>query len=174
LGLVLLGCSSGSPPPSGSTSPGASAAPTLAAEAECRPIDLFSPAGDRVDLTGTWQGDVLVHHVRQVDDCVWWIAYSTWPGTDTGELGTLAFRGQVASDFTLRGAWTPIVMVNSPQVYGLPERAGPEAFRIEFDEEGRVARLVNLNPGDDANLGRYPSELMLVGPLPVPVGPPQQ
>jgi hypothetical protein len=172
--LVLVGCSTASPSPSGSDSPGPSA--VAAPAADCRAIDLMSPSGERVDLTGTWQGGVMVHHVRQTGDCVSWIGYGTWPGTEFGEIGTLVFLGRLAPDFSVRGQFTWIVgLVNPNNAYGLPGQGRHLEFEVVFDDAGNATRLVrDAPPAVEPSGFEYYDELNYVGPLPEPVAPPQQ
>jgi hypothetical protein len=170
--LALVGCGAASPAPSGSVSasPSAGAAPAD----DCQAIDLVSPAGDRLDLTGTWQGGVMVHHIRQFNECVWWIAYSTWPGTELGDIGNLVFFGRLASDFTLSGRFMPIVMNDQADTYGLPGQGRSLVFQIVFDDTGRATTLVRDAPRQHEPPLQYFDELTFVGPLPEPAGPPQQ
>jgi hypothetical protein len=170
---VLVACqSSGAPAQSASVSPGPEG--TSVAAVDCEPIDLRTPTGDRVDLTGTWEGGVMVHHIRQEDECVWWIAYSTWPGTDLGEIGNLVFLGKLAPDFTLSGRFTPIVMSDQADIYGLPQQGRTLKFTVEFDEAGQPTRLVRDAPLQTDPPLQYFDELTFVGPLPEPADPPQQ
>jgi hypothetical protein len=172
--LVLVGCGAASPAPSGSVS--ASQPAGAAAADDCQPIDLVSPAGDRLDLTGTWQGGVMVHHIRQTGDCVSWIGYGTWPGTELGEIGTLVFLGRLAPDFSVRGQFTWIVgLVNPNNAYGLPGQGRHLVFEVVFDDAGNATRLVrDAPPALEPSDFEYYDELRRVGPLPLPVAPPQQ
>jgi hypothetical protein len=171
--MVVTGCQlDGSSAPVQSGGPSVSGTPVP--EATCRPIDLRTPAGEALDLTGTWQGGVMVHHVRQNGDCVWWIAYGTWPGTTLGETGTVVFAGRLASDFTLRGRFEHIVQLANPDVYGLPGSGRELAFSVVFDDAGNATTLERLGPVPVAPPMVYFDELLHVGPLPEPADPPQQ
>jgi hypothetical protein len=171
---LLVGCTT-SPSP-GSEGPSAAASPIIGSGSEdtCSPIDLRSPTGERIDLTGTWEGGLFVHHVRQVLDCVWWIGYARWPGTEPGELATLTFFGRLASDFTLSGNWTTIVRPSGPSAYYDGPQEGDVAFTIRFDRDtGRATILTRVGAG--TTNAEYPAdELSLVGPLPDSANPPQQ
>ncbi len=162
--------SSGSPVPTSGTG-------TAAA---CEPIRLTSPQGEPVDLTGTWDGGVFLHHVRQVGDCVSWIGYARWPGTEPGDLATITFFGRIAADFSVAGTWTTIVRPNAVDAYYPPSPDGPVRFLIEFDPElGTVSELV-LTGYDPGLISLefpipYPSQVLRwVGPLPESANPPQQ
>lgn len=171
--VVLVGCT-GSPLP-GSEEPSAAASIIAARSVDtCSPIDLRSPTGDRIDLTGTWEGGVFINHVRQVGDCVWWIGYGRWPGTEPGELATLTFFGHIDSDFTLSGSWATIVRPDAPGVYYSGPQEGDVAFTIGFDPEtGMATTLTRVGAGTTDS--QYSSdELRLVGPLPESANPPQQ
>ena len=173
LGLALAACSSGSSAP---TESGSSAPPSSgdAPVADCAPIELMSPQGERVDLTGTWEGGIFVHHVRQVGDCVWWIGYARWPGTELGELATLTFLGRLAPDFSLSGQWATIMgpVGAGPYYPGPPD--GRVAFLVEFDpESGTANTLTRIGAGTTDR--EYPTdELRRVGQLPASADPGQQ
>lgn len=172
--LVLAACNSGSAAPNEAGSGAAPDASNVVSGAECRPIDLRSPQGAQVDLTGTWSSDGFDHHVRQIGDCVWWIGYSRWPGTEPGELATLTFFGHLNTDLTLAGVWTSIVRPGFWEPYFDGEPEGSVAFEIEFDSEsGLAAELIRVG-GDGGGLTEtYPGDsLQLVGPLPPSANPP--
>lgn len=165
-------CVAGSSEPSAGAASPTEAAP--AADLDCGTLDLIGPTGRPVDLTGTWEGGVFLHHVRQVGDCVSWIGYGRWPGTELGELATLTFLGQLASDFTVSGGFTTIVRPENPVVYYPGPREGSLVFVIGFDPDtGLATTLTRVGAGvTDA---QYPTnELRLVGPLPESANPPQQ
>jgi hypothetical protein len=89
----------------------------------------------------------MVHHVRQTGDCVSWIGYGTWPGTELGEIGTLVFLGRLAPDFTVRGQFTWIVGLVSPSNgYGLPGQGRRLEFEVVFDDAGNPTRLFRDAP----------------------------
>lgn len=174
--LTLAGCTAESPHSTGSPLPTSG----TGAAAACELIQLISPQGDPVDLTGTWDGGVFLHHVRQVGDCVSWIGYARWPGTEPGELATITFFGRAAADFSVAGTWTTIVRPDAVDAYYPPSPDGPVRFLIEFDPElGTVSELVltGYDPGL-VSLGfpiPYPSQVLRwVGPLPESANPPQQ
>ena len=171
---TLVGCSA-SPSP-GSEGPSTFASPVIDAGSAdtCSPIDLRSPTGERIDLTGTWEGGIFVHHVRQVLDCVWWIGYARWPGTEPGELATLTFFGHVASDFTLSGTWTTIVRPSSPAAYYDGPQEGQVSFTIRLDPDTGMATALTRVGAGSTHAGYPADEMRLVGPLPDSANPPQQ
>lgn len=172
--MLLVGCTASAPP--GSEGPSAAGSNIIGSGSAdtCSPIDLRSPIGDRIDLTGTWEGSVFLNHVRQVGDCVWWIGYGRWPGTEPGELATLTFFGRLTSDFTLSGYWITIVRPDAPQVYYPGPPDGGVTFTIGFDPDTGVATTLTRVGAGRTDV-EYPSdELRLVGPLPESANPPQR
>ena len=137
-------------------------------------MQLVAPNAEAVDLTGTWEGGAFLHHVRQVGDCVWWIGYAQWPGTEPGELATLTFFGWLKPDFSVAGQFATIVRpsASGPYYPGPPD--GPVVFLIGFDpDSGSVAELTRVGAGQTE--AEYPTdELRLVGPLPESANPPTQ
>lgn len=157
--LVLAACTGGSTPIP-SASPGPAASTPVAAGAACAPIDLRSPSGARVDLTGTWRGGQNVVYVRQVGGCVWWISLSDFPGQELGAQVMVMFRGDLSSDFTLQGEWMSVVR---PPGISDP-RHGIVVFEVEF-ETGAGSETVVLHGTSQA--GPYQAvTLTYVGPLP--------
>jgi hypothetical protein len=170
---MISGCQDdGQPGPSASVGPDPSGPSGTAID--CQSIDLRTPAGEALDLTGTWEGGAMVHHVRQTGDCVWWIAYGTWPGLALGETGTLVFASRLASDFTVRGRFEHIVGLNNADAYGLPGPGRELRFSVVFDDAGNATTLERLGPVPVVPPMVYFDELRLVGSLPRPAAPPQQ
>jgi hypothetical protein len=102
--LVLAGCQlpTGSPTSEPTASAGASAA-----AAECPSIDLRTPQGTRIDLTGAWStgsaeaGDRVKYEIRQSGECLWGQAFSAYQGQEPGESFDMILVGTVRSDFTV-------------------------------------------------------------------------
>jgi len=119
IGMTAMGC--GSP----SVAPTPSAAPSGAMTTDvCRPIDLRTPSGERVDLTGSWSASVNspIFYVFQDADCVWIIG-PVGPAYDSRGPGTLwdftfVFDGHLRSDFTVLGRWATLNYVTGPGVSG--------------------------------------------------------
>ena len=156
-------------------SPGAAssaqASGTPGAQADgCPPVDLRGPSGDRVDLTGTWSGRGALHYIRQVGECVWWIALSNAPGEPAGSYLSISFQGRVRPDFTLAGDWGFVVKPARPDAP--PANLEPVVFTIGFVEVNGQETVVIYGPGADANTGgpiaNFYSAISLerVGPLP--------
>jgi hypothetical protein len=172
--VFLSGCATVSPSLSSVPSPADSAPADGAA---CVPVDLRDAAGQRLDLTGTWEGGPFVHHVRQINDCVWWIGYARWPGLEPGELATLAFFGRLSGDFTLTGRWATIVRPDASGAYFPGPTDAEVTFDIEFDPGGGPPRLVPrgaIGVSEEAPLSYPAATLHRLGPLPESANPPQQ
>jgi hypothetical protein len=174
--ILLAGCAATETP---AASVEESATPFPAAG--CEPNNLVLSTGEPLDLTGSWDGGVFLHHVRQIGDCVWWIAYARWPGIEPGDLATLTFSGRLAEDFSLTGTWAAVVAPDQPDAYYPPSTPpGPVTFLIEFDPElGTLSELVLT--GYDAGAVSlefpipYPAQVLrFVGQLPESANPPQQ
>jgi hypothetical protein len=80
-----------------------SAAPASAAPTPCPGINLRTPQGSRIDLSGAWEGEGGLYHISQHGSCVWWVAEDGPHSLGADWLA--AFHGQLAPDFTLRGEW---------------------------------------------------------------------
>jgi hypothetical protein len=102
----------------------------------CASVDLLSPAGNRINLTGAWEGATGSYRMSQIGSCVWWVAQSAWPGNAIGQDWQMAFRGQVATDFTLRGDWAFVYIANYS---GLP--SGGVVYQIEFSGSGSAEQI---------------------------------
>lgn len=167
---LLVGC--GPAVSSGSEDPSTVASAVPVPDSACRPIDIRSPTGDRIDLTGTWEAGIFIHHVRQVGECVWWIGYGRWPGTEPGELATLTFFGHLTNDFTLSGSFTTIVRPGFPALYYPGPQWGYVAFTIGFDPNTGAATTLTRVGAGSFNAAYLSDELRLIGPLPESANPP--
>jgi hypothetical protein len=174
VGAVLVGCTSTGP----GTTPDVSAVASPISDAgnagnaaACSPIELRTPGGARVDLTGTWRGRGAVHHIRQSGSCVWWIALSDFPGLPAGSAYSITFHGQIQQDFTLVGEWAFVVRPITP---GTPP-SGMErvTLTIDVDATSGEEEIVLRGPGGGPDTGGpvvdfYDAITMeRVGPLPV-------
>jgi hypothetical protein len=168
---VLVGCNATGPgatlyPTASGASPGESATAV-----SCSPIELRTPGGSRVDLTGTWRGRGAVHHVRQAGSCVWWIAFSDIPGEPAGSAYSITFHGQIRQDFTLVGEWAFVVRPIMPGTP--PSGVEPIILDIDVDTTGGEETLILRGPGGGPDTGGpvvdfYDAITMeRVGPLPI-------
>jgi hypothetical protein len=150
LTVILVGCNS----PASSTEPASSdsPAPSVAAATSCHPLDLRSPNGEEVDLTGTWQGPARLLSVRQFGRCVWWEELSAFvddepPGYHYRRL----FQGELLSDFTIVGRFGDVYTRTSPSIYvHPPPREGDAIYQISFEGEGASEVVVLAGPFLDA------------------------
>jgi hypothetical protein len=126
---VTVACTSQVAQPSLPTQTG-TPSPTVAA-LPCASVELQSPQGARVDLSGAWEGATGSYRLSQVGSCVWWVAQSIWPGNAIGQDWQMAFHGHVQSDFTLRGDWAFVYIANYS---ALP--SGGVVYQIEFSDAG--------------------------------------
>jgi hypothetical protein len=144
-GVVLGGC--GTSPASSAPASSQAPSPSVAAASDpCQPVDLRTPDGERVDLTGAWEGGVTFHEARQSRDCVWWVGFSSWPGDDLGDAWLLTFSGHLEPDFTLHGEWAEIYTaeLHAP-------RNCPVTFRVEFTDAGEIELATDLVQDDPCN-----------------------
>jgi len=115
----MVACSPvASPAASGPAESASAAKPAPGASvSECTPIDLRTPTGERLDLTGTWETEkegtrAGVYFLHQVGSCLWWSG--AYPKRDDdlsyGPLNYLTnvFRGTVVPDFTVAGEWIDV------------------------------------------------------------------
>ncbi len=101
---VAAGCSTASP--SASVSSQVPAASDQAPDTACSPIDLGSPGGNPLDLTGFWRAnDLGYYNMYQQDSCLHWLGQSQNAGEVRGESWTNVFIGSIESDFTVTGRW---------------------------------------------------------------------
>jgi len=168
LALVLSACGSTGPADAGQSP---SPAPTPAAALlDCDELNLLSPQGNRVDLTGTWAGGSTLFYVRQSGQCVWWLGLSNWPGQPPGAFFSHTFAGRLGiegPDFILRGEWATIVRPDSGIAY-TPPYERPLSFEIAFETVGGAETIVlrSLTPSELETTDWYAGNLTRTGPLP--------
>jgi len=136
---LLAGCStsagaSDSEPPATSS---AAAVAEAVAEPGCKPIDLRTPSGQRIDLTGTWEGYEALHFVRQYGDCVWWEEFTAVPDDEPmGSIYRSVFFGRLQTDFTLVGQWADIYTGILPNGAPVIPSNGEAVWEIIIQSEG--------------------------------------
>jgi hypothetical protein len=146
LALALAACAGGSGTPAPTA--GRSDAPIPAAD--CPALDLLSPAGEAVDLTGRWRAghDAATYYLRQVGSCLWITGFSSDAGTPsegpTGRpLYSNAFFGHLQPDFTFDGWWA-----DTP--WGQESGAGTVTWEVEFAEvDGQTSVTLRVTDADD-------------------------
>ena len=151
--LMVAACTSSSAPPT-------SAPPTESAAAEvgnlppgCQPIDLRSPAGDAVELTGIWIQDADEGRqpskwwIRAFGDCVWgsgiYDAYTEdefFARADSVQV----LLGRMGSDFVIDGA---IALVGPHPDFGTSESFAEVRIIIDFDDDGQIMLREDRVPG---------------------------
>ena len=95
-------------------------------------------AGARIDLSGTWTGGDVLHDVRQVGNCVWWVGQSNYPGEPLGSEVLNMFHGHITQDFTLTGEFAEIYRRGGL----LGPRQGSVTFVIDVNEVNGVEQIV--------------------------------
>lgn len=172
LGLALIAVAAGcTSPPSAPSSSFPTADPsTGSATLDCAALELRTPQGHRLDLTGTWEGSDTIHYIRQLGDCVWWIALSNWPDQVPGAFYSITFSGHLNADFSVTGEWAVIVIPRSTGES--PPTEGIVRFTVDITEENGVETIVLSRVGGGPSEGGYHSAtLHYVGPLPPSVTP---
>ena len=153
LGLLALlaACTPGGP--SGSPSPGASVSQ---AAAECAPIDLRSPSGSGVQLTGVWLStEPGVIDILQRGSCVYWVG--TFLDSQAGLEHVSAFTGTIRSDFRITGRFGYVPF--DPQVPSEDLLDGSAELRIDFDRTGEAEHPVLRGRwGDWSGMALVPEE----------------
>lgn len=106
--VLLLGVAACQSTTISSTSePTASGAASASAPAECLELDLRTPAGTRVDLTGTWTtgsvdaGSQVMYELHQQGECLWGRAFSAFGDQEPAESFDIILVGTIQSDFTV-------------------------------------------------------------------------
>lgn len=133
---LMVGACASSPPPSAGQSPTG-----LANGTACVPLELRSPSGQQVDLTGTWVGasDVIV--ARQWASCIWWEYWSNLPDEPPGSAWRAAFFGTVRADFTIDLRYGDIYTFSGPNGW-IPRGDGVSTGEIEFGASGDVDDII--------------------------------
>jgi hypothetical protein len=119
----------------------------------CETIDLRSPTGERVDLTGVWVGDgELANRVEQawlnqIGDCVFGSVLGGAFVEDTEPEASLTnLNGRVGSNFRIE---FEVIMVFQDARFAFGEFSAMPML-IEWDAEGRMRLREDREPGDVA------------------------
>jgi hypothetical protein len=158
--LGLIGCAAPSPVPAWQETPTAPGTNTLD---ECPDVQLRTPTGEPINLSGTWvSGSERAYYVYQSGACVWWAGgFAT---SDTSDrlrydgLGwaTFVFIGQLAADFTVSGTWSVVRTGGEART----RYWGTATYQVEFeDPDGLVLRRTDLG-GPGQELGIPPDETL--------------
>lgn len=141
--LAMSACAAG--PMTSAVSP--SAATAGPAAADCAALDLRSPTGERIALSGTWVTEregtrAGIYYLHQVGECLWFAGSFPPPGDNDaqGLLGfqTVVFKGRVRSDFSITGEWIDVRHVG----LGPFGAGGTMTLQIEFSGPNDAMRLV--------------------------------
>ena len=132
---LVAACSASAGTTTGEPSAASSAAGL--ADPACKPIDLRTPSGQRIDLTGTWEGYEALHFVRQYGDCVWWEEFTAVPDDEPlGYIYRSLFFGRLRTDFTLVGQWADIYTGILPNGAPVIPSNGEATWEIIIQSEG--------------------------------------
>lgn len=103
--------------------------PSDQAEAqECPAVDLFSPAGATVNLTGKWRSnDLGAYDLHQSGSCFYWLGQSRYLDSQVGEFWTNVLVGTIGSDFSITARWGNVPYLNT-ELWN-----GEMTLRIGFD-----------------------------------------
>jgi hypothetical protein len=153
---VLSACASSPAAPDASPTdagPLASSDAVLGLPPGCETIDLRSPTGERVDLTGVWVGDgELANRVEQawlnqIGDCVFGSVLGGAFVEDTEPEASLTnLNGRVGSNFRIE---FEVIMVFQDARFAFGEFSAMPML-IEWDAEGRMRLREDREPGDVA------------------------
>jgi hypothetical protein len=136
----------------------------------CETIDLRSPAGERIDLTGPWAGSGELANtierawLNQMGDCVYGSVLGGAFVRDAESLVEASLTnlsGRVGSDFTIE---FDVVMDFQDARFAFNEYSAM-AMVIEWDADGRIRLREDREPGDAA--GRCVHNPQLYCPNPV-------
>jgi hypothetical protein len=112
--------------------------------ASCELIDLRSPSGEQIDLTGTWEQRVSddeparMWWVRQSGTCVWAVTMSPeFPETPIQGYDLQALRGDVDSSFVIRAEMAEVAHMDEFELAAWPTWT-TVSLLIEFDDAGQA------------------------------------
>ncbi len=149
---ALSACASAPAAPDASPSdaePSASVNPARGLPPGCATIDLRSPTGERVDLTGEWAatgvlaGDGEVAWLKQIGDCVYGSVVGAWLSEET--IANLS--GRARTDFRIG---FDVVIVTQPATNPFGEYS-TLVMVIEWDDDGRIRLREDRDPEETAS-----------------------
>lgn len=152
--LGLAACTLGSPAPSAVPSPTPNESPAEASTT-CDELNLRTPTGRQLDLTGTWElADVpIVRLVRQIGDCVWWEEFDAVPGEPRAQVYRRVYFGTLQSDLTITGHFGDIFYVSAFDPAGefCVQLFGRATWRVDITVSGGddLITLVGPSRGTD-------------------------
>ncbi|MEK6191451.1 MAG: hypothetical protein AABM41_03890 [Chloroflexota bacterium] len=150
-GLVTACTAAPSASPS-AAEPSATTAAVSGLPPGCETIDLRSPTGERIDLTGEWAGTGILAGesesawLQQIGDCVYGSVVGTFVRDAEVEASLTNLSGHLGSDFRI-GFET--VIVSQPQIFALGTYS-TMVMRIEWDADGRIRLREDREPGEAA------------------------
>ena len=115
----------------------------------CPAIDLRTPAGDRVSLTGQWRAnDFGEYYLSQHDSCLFWMGRSpALLDLPVGHFWDNVFTGRIGSDFTIEGSWGDVPLSDQPSLGN-----GELTLGIDFFEANGTSwptlHLIAQRPGE--------------------------
>lgn len=156
--LLVVGLSAcGTSEPS-ADSTGGEPTPSAATASLCRTLDLRTPSGIRLDLTGTWRADIvtrpgaisahIVRYVRQFGDCIWWQEMDAEPGRPAGEIYRRLFFGSLEPNFTVVGQFGDVFYVQAFDTAGefVVPKFGPAVWKVDITTSGDEEVIALLGP----------------------------
>ena len=142
----LAACTPSKPQPSSLPDPS-----KQAAAADCPAINLRSPAGVQVGLTGTWRSnDTGLYYLNKDRACLSWLGQSQYLGEEPGWGWTQVFIGSVHPDFTISGTWNDVPYRHADNL-----GRGEITLRIEFDDSGPVEQIYLEAIGGTGGFGGF-------------------
>ncbi len=119
----------------------------------CDPIDLRTPSGQTVDLTGIWIQDEKEGRqpskwwIRTLGDCIW--GTGTYDDYTEDAFLTRAdsvqvFQGRMGNDFVIDGT---IVLLGSPPFFAVVQFFAEVRIIIDFDDDGQIMLREDRAPG---------------------------
>jgi hypothetical protein len=145
--MLSVACGTGSP--SNSLVPGASTPPT---GRNCSSVNIVTPSGADVQLTGTWRADDQGRYdILQRESCLYWLGMSQDVGFGAGDIWTNVFTATIRPDFTIVGDWGDVPF--NPAIPTNYFNNGSLVLRIDFDETGEVERPVLRRVAESGDFG---------------------